>query len=865
MTTETTASTALDQQLQEAIAWHGAGQLAEAEQGYRAILQSQPEHTQANYNLGVLLLQQGQAKAARPRFAAALQSSPEREQCWLACIEVFIQCGELAAARNLLDQALRRFVASEELPGMAERLAAIAAQAVGGIASVATAPAKDVERLIALCAAQRYADGEPQARALAERYPQDPFGWKALGVIYEGLGRPVEALPAMQRAVDLQPEDAEAHFNLGNGYKSVRRLAEAEASYRRALELEPLMDQAHTNLAGVYCDLPRFPEAEACYRIALRLRPESVEAMNALGVVLHHQERYAEARACYQRALELNPDYGKALNNLGITLAAEGRWDEAERQFRLAIEKNPEFAQAFGEFGGCMLNRGRHEEAEEFLLKAIELDPKYAEAYSNLGVLAARQRRLADAEGYYRKALELKPGYMTAMGNLGSLLKDLGKGDEGIAMLRQLAGSGQSELWVTSNLLFSMTHDENVDPQLLFEEHRKFGRRVEKDVAEYLPHNNAAESEKRLRIGFVSGDLCDHPVMLFIEPVWRYLNKQQFAIYAYSNRANEDEKTQLLRNYVEAWRNVFGLSDRTLARMIQDDGIDILIDLSGHTAGNRLTMFAMKPAPIQASWIGYPATTGMQAIDYYLVDRFLAPAGALDEQFVEKLVRLPIVTAFLPVGESPLSIPPVLKCGIFTFGSFNRVSKLSGRSIRLWSRVLNSVPMSRMFLGGVEEKEMEDLLREKFAAQGVEKERLIFYPRVSFDEYQRLHNEVDLLLDTIPYTGGTTTNHGLWMGVPTLTLAGDTLPGRQGAALMNHIGLPDFVSCSEDEFVSKAIFWASNSPDLTVLRAGMRVRIKSFELRSPAMVSRGFEQALREMWCRWCKGDVPSSFDVESL
>lgn len=863
MTTETTVSTALDQQLQEAIAWHAAGQLAEAEQGYRAILQSQPGHTQANYNLGVLLLQQGQAKAARPCFAAALQSSPEREQCWLACIEVFIQCGELAAARNLLDQALRRFVASDELPGMAERLAGIAAQAVGGIASEATAPAKDVERLIELCAAQRYADGEAQALALTERYPRDPFGWKALGVIYEGLGQAAEALPAMQRAAELQPEDAEAHFNLGNGYKSLRRLAEAEASYQRALELDPLMGQALINLGGVYCDQRRLEEAESIYRVVLRGQPNNVEANNALGVVLHSLGRYSEACDSYKRALGVDPDYCKAISNFAITLMAECRWGEAEQKFRLAVEKDPLFAQAYCGLGGCLLNLVRYEEAEVFLRKAVELFPGYAEAYSNLGVLAGRQRKLIEAEKYYRKALELKPGNMVAMGNLGSLLKDLGKGDEGLAMLRQLVSSGSSELWMFSNLLFSMTHDENVDPKILFEEHRAFGRRVEAGNNVFLSYRNLAESERRLRVGFVSADLGDHPVALFIEPVWRNLNKRKFSIYAYSNRVNEDENSKILRGYTDVWRNIVDVNDACLAKMVRDDGIDILVDLSGHTAGNRLGLFAMKPAPVQASWIGYPATTGLQAVDYYLVDKYCAPAGFLDDQFVEKLVRLPAAWAFQPSGSTPLSIPPALFKGGFTFGSFNRVNKLTDFSIRLWSRVLQAVPMANMLLGGVEEREVEQRLAEKFEFYGVGRDRLIFHPRVAFDEYQKLHNDVDLLLDAVPYTGGTTTNHGLWMGVPTLTLAGATLPGRQGAALMNHVGLPEFVADSEDDFVAKAVAWSRNLPELTVIRAGMRVRVSNSELRTPQRITLGFERALREMWRRWCLGEKPVSFEVE--
>lgn len=861
MTSELSVPAALDVQLQEANTHHQNGHWDEAEQGYRAILQAQPQHTQANYNLGVLYLQHAQPLLAKPCFSKALESAPDLEQCWLANIEVLIQTGQLASAGSLLMEAQQRFGQSEALQEMAERLAAVCSTEQNS--APAEPDAREMDELIGLCAMQRYEEAERPARELTERFPDHPFGWKALGVVLEQSGRPEEALTPMIRSVELQPEDPESHFNLGNVYKSLRRMAQAEDSYRQALDINPAMDQVYTNLGGLLYDMRRLEEAEASYRQALEIRPDNIEAENALGVVLHHMERYTEAEACYRQVLAVNPDYVKAINNLGITLAAEGRWDEAEQQFRTAIDKSPDCAQAYGEFGGSLLNRGKTDEAEEFLLKAIEIDPNYAEAYSNLGVLAARKRRLSDAENYYRRALQIKPGYLTAIGNLGSLLKDLGKGEEGIALLRQLASSKSSELWMHSNLLFSMTHDENVNPQVLYREHRAFGEKVEADVSATLLHTNTRNPERKLRIGFVSGDLCDHPVMLFIEPIWRLLNKQQYAIYAYSNRGQEDDKSRLLRSYAAAWRNVHGLSDRSLATLIQEDQIDILVDLSGHTGGTRLPMFALKPAPIQASWVGYPATTGLQAMDYYLVDKFCAPPGLLDEQFVEKLVRLPAAWAFQPAGKVPLSIPPALYSDNFTFGSFNRVSKLTDRSVKLWSRVLQELPSAHMLLGGVEEKEAEKHLISRFEASGIDPQRLVFHPRVSFEEYLKLHNQVDLLLDSIPYTGGTTTNHGLWMGVPTLTLAGATLPGRQGAALMNHVGLPEFVAGSEDDFVSKAVAWSRNVPELTMIRAGMRVRINNSELRTPAKVTQGVESAFREMWRRWCRGESPESFDVE--
>lgn len=860
MTSELSISGALEAQLQEANTHHQNGRWDEAEQGYRAILQTQPQHTQANYNLGVLYLQQAQPLLANPCFARALESAPDLEQCWLANIEVLIQTGQQTSAGSHLEKALQRFGQSEALQEMAERLAAFSAEQNS---APAEPDAREMDELIGLCAMQRYEEAERPARELTERFPDHPFGWKALGVVLEQSGRPAEALTPMIRSVELQPEDPESYFNLGNVYKSLRRMEEAEASYRQALDINPAMDQVYTNLGGLLYDMRRLGEAESSYRQALEIRPDNIEAENALGVVLHHMERYTEAEACYRQVLSTSPDYVKAINNLAITLAAEGRWDEAEQQFRTAIEKSPDCAQAYGEFGGCLLNRGKTDEAEEFLLKAIEMDPDYAEAYSNLGVLATRKRRLSNAEHYYRRALEIKPGYLTASGNLGSVLKDLGRGEEGIALLRQLANSKSSELWMHSNLLFSMTHDENVDPQALYREHRAFGEKVEAGAPAALPHTNTRDPERKLRIGFVSGDLCDHPVMLFIEPIWRLLNKQRYAIYAYSNRGQEDDKSRLLRSYATAWRDVHGLSDRSLATLIQEDQIDILVDLSGHTGGTRLSMFALKPAPVQASWIGYPATTGLQAIDYYLVDKFCAPPGLLDDQFVEKLVRLPAAWAFQPAGKAPLSIPPALYSDNFTFGSFNRVSKLTDRSVKLWSRVLQELPSARMLLGGVEEKEAERHLISRFEASGIDPRRLVFHPRVNFEEYLKLHNQVDLLLDSIPYTGGTTTNHGLWMGVPTLTLAGATLPGRQGAAVMNHVGLPEFVAENEDDYVAKAVAWSRNIPELTVIRAGMRVRINNSELRTPARVAQGIEDAFREMWRRWCRGESPESFDVE--
>jgi predicted O-linked N-acetylglucosamine transferase (SPINDLY family) len=314
---------------------------------------------------------------------------------------------------------------------------------------------------------------------------------------------------------------------------------------------------------------------------------------------------------------------------------------------------------------------------------------------------------------------------------------------------------------------------------------------------------------------------------------------------------------------VRHWHRVAGLPDAALSAQIVADGIDILVDLSGHTGENRLLTFARKPAPVQASWIGYPGTTGLQAMDYFVADRHFLPAAQFAGQFTEQLVYLPGVVAFLPEAGAPaVNALPALTRGYVTFGSFNRPSKLSRSVIGLWSRLLRALPGSRMLLGGLPRVGEAAVLVAWFAAEGIGRERLALHERSDVPTYLGLHHEVDLCLDTFPYTGGTTTNHALWMGVPTLTLAGATAPGRQGATLLAHVGLAEFVARDAAEFVALGERWARDLPGLAAVRAGLRERYAGSPLRRPEVIAAGLERALRQMWRRWCAGLPPAPIDV---
>ncbi|MGE3865270.1 MAG: glycosyltransferase, partial [Burkholderiaceae bacterium] len=361
--------------------------------------------------------------------------------------------------------------------------------------------------------------------------------------------------------------------------------------------------------------------------------------------------------------------------------------------------------------------------------------------------------------------------------------------------------------------------------------------------------------ERRLRVGFVSGDLRSHAVARFIEPVWRELSPQQVELFAYMNFPGEDAVSERLRGLVSTWRNVAGVNDDALFKQIRDDGIDILFDLSGHTGYNRLPLFARKPAPVQVSWIGYPGSTGLTAIDYRLVDEVVAPPGRFDRAYSERLAYLPAASVFGRPEALPEPTPlPALARGRFTFGSFNRANKIGDQVIELWSRVLGSVPGSQLLIGGLAGEPACAAMRERFARHGIGAERLLLRQRMDIDAYLRLHADVDLLLDTFPFAGGTTVNFALWMGVPIVTLLGAAPPQRIGATRMAAAGLNEFIAETPQAYHDIAVDWSRRLDELAALRAELRPRVEAASRTMPEQMARALETRMRQMWRRWCAG-----------
>lgn len=643
-------------------------------------------------------------------------------------------------------------------------------------------------------------------------------------------------------------------------------IAAAIANYGKLQSSLPQDAEIHYTIGRALCLSGKIDDAQAAFRLAIQLSPDHVNALKDYAALLLDLERHEESVVHYRAASLLAPADPEIACSLGAALQATGALDEALIAYRTVLVLMPDSAAAHNNIGSVLQNRGQMELAQQSFLRALEIAPDFADALCNMGMCTLRLGRLDESLDYTRRAIALHPTHLQARTNLTSILFRQGRNDEAIAQCRLALEINPDWQFIHSNLLFSLSHSEQLAPAAVFSEHLRYAEHFEAPQRATWPrHENVRDPERRLRIGFVSADLYNHVVASFITPVFEHLRHATgLELIVYANSLHDDEASRHLKTLVGVWRQVEKMNDEKLAQLISDDGIDILIDLSGHTGGHRLTTFARKPAPLQASWIGYPMTTGLQAMDYYISDRYFSPPGLLDAQFTEKLLRLPATAPFMPPVAAPaVSQIPALNNGHITFGSFNRPSKLSRKLIARWARLLRAVPDARMVMAGMTDDGLADTLRAWFAEEAIASERLDFYRHTHTAAYLKLHEQVDICLDTSPYGGGTTTLYALWMGVPTLTMTGPTLPCRVGAAVMSQAGLPEFIASDEADFMEKGIKLAGNVGHLAAIRMQARARMSNSAMGQPALIAAGLDHALRAIWRRWCEGLPPASFESE--
>jgi dTDP-4-amino-4,6-dideoxygalactose transaminase/predicted O-linked N-acetylglucosamine transferase (SPINDLY family) len=692
-----------------------------------------------------------------------------------------------------------------------------------------------------------------------------------------------QAATLCRAILDMHPGHAQAQYQLGLLEWQAQRMPEAAAHLSGAIQADPgeaaywlayievLLDAAELPAARETVELGRRHGLRGAVLDTLAQRLERAERgaptrkeIDALSALL--KARRLDEAEHTARAMTVDcPRHPFGWKSLGVVFHMRGQIAPAVKAMAKASECDPDNAEAYSNLGLLLKESRRHEDAIVVLKRALELDPKRADAHNNLAVTLLDMNRLAEAEASARAAVAIDPKNTLAWNTIGVALLGQSRMAEAVDAYRRVLKLDPGNAGVHSNMLFSMSQMEGVDPKELFAEHLRYAERVEAPLRKsWRPHANQRDPQRPLRIGFVSGDLRHHAVASFVEPVFeRLAGRPGVALYAYHNHVLTDHVSERFKGYVAQWLEVVGLDDDALARRIRDDGIDILIDLSGHTAHNRLPVLARKPAPIQATWIGYPGTTGLQSVDYYLTDRHILPPGRFDHQFTEKLAYLPVSAPFQPELDAPAVNPlPALANGHVTFGSFNRISKIGRNVVAAWGRLLRALPDAKLLLGGVPPDGAEKPILAWLAEEGVDAARVRVHPRAQLKDYLALHQQVDICLDAFPYSGGTTTLHALWMGVPTLTLAGDTAAGRQTVCTLGHFGLQRFVAEDSDEFLRKGLAACADLQALAALRARLRPQFALPSSDFMSTLADHVESALRTMWRRWCEGLPAASFEL---
>ncbi len=680
-----------------------------------------------------------------------------------------------------------------------------------------------------------------------------------LGVALRAAGELRESQAAFRAAIKINPDFAEAHNNLGNLLIEAGRFDAAIAACRRATALKPGYGDAFNNLGNALMGKRLVADAIAAYRRALQINSAHSEAWNNLGIALYEAHALEDSITALGHALQLRPGYAEAHNNLGNALRRSGRHVDALAAYQAAINLKPGYAQAHNNLGVALWETGSQDRAIASCKKALQLKPDFAEAHNSLGNVLRDRGDFDQAIVHYETALELNPDYAEAHSNLAVVLKDQARHDEAI----EHATHGvtiRPDHPAHSNLIYLRHFHPDADANAIAHEQADWRRLHAQPLASNIaPHANVRDPHRRLRIGYVAPYFRRHVVGLNILPLLREHNHEQFEIFCYSDVIRPDPFTEQCKSFADCWRNTVGLADTRVADLIRQDKIDILIDLSLHLSGNRLLVLARKPAPVQATFAGYPGSTGLNAIDYRITDPYLdLPMPEVAEAF-EKPIRL---SSFWCYEESAMTagldeIPqtgtlPAKNNGHITFGCLNNFCKVNDRVLQLWAHVLHAVPNSHLLLlapAGLSRRRTAN----RFAQLGVATDRIEFVGHCPREDYFKLYHRIDAGLDTFPYNGHTTSLDSLWMGVPVITLAGTAPVGRAGVSQLSNLGLTKLIAKTPEEFVQIAANLTSDIDQLSALRSTFRERMRNSPIMDAKRFAREIEGVYRTIWTNLCR------------
>ncbi|XP_050227052.1 probable UDP-N-acetylglucosamine--peptide N-acetylglucosaminyltransferase SPINDLY [Mercurialis annua] len=743
--------------------------------------------------------------------------------------------------------------------------------------------------------------------------PQNACALTHCGILYKEEGRLVEAAESYQKALRADPLYKPAAeclsivlTDLGTSLKLSGNTQEGIQKYYEALKIDPHYAPAYYNLGVVYSEMMQYDTALNCYEKAALERPMYAEAYCNMGVIYKNRGDLEAAIACYERCLAVSPNFEIAKNNMAIALTDLGtkvklegdihqgiayykkalyynwhyadamynlgvaygemlKFDNAIVFYELAFHFNSHCAEACNNLGVIYKDRDNLDKAVECYQTALSIKPNFSQSLNNLGVVYTVQGKMDAAASMIEKAIMANPTYAEAYNNLGVLYRDAGNISMAINAYEQCLKIDPDSRNAGQNRLLAMNYIHEGHDEKLFEAHRDWGRRFMRLYSQYTSWDNPKDPDRPLSIGYVSPDFFTHSVSYFIEAPLVYHDYANYKVVVYSAVVKADAKTIRFRDKVlkkgGIWRDIYGVDEKKVASMIREDNIDILVELTGHTANNKLGMMACRPAPVQVTWIGYPNTTGLPTIDYRITDSLADPPDT-KQKHVEELVRLPdCFLCYTPSPEAgPVCPTPALANGFITFGSFNNLAKITPKVLQVWARILCAVPNSRLVVKC--KPFCCDSVRQRFLTMleqmGLEPLRVDLLPLILLNhDHMQAYSLMDISLDTFPYAGTTTTCESLYMGVPCVTMAGSVHAHNVGVSLLSKVGLKHLSAENEDEYVKVALQLASDIPALSNLRMSLRDLMSKSPVCDGSKFTHGLESAYRNIWHRYCRDDVP--------
>jgi predicted O-linked N-acetylglucosamine transferase (SPINDLY family) len=697
---------------------------------------------------------------------------------------------------------------------------------------------------------------EAYQQALKEN-PNHPDALHLLGMVAHQIGDHTLAEELIGMALNINPVSPNYHCNLGTVLQAQRKYDEASAHFRQAIAIEPNNAIYYFNLGFCLQTQGKFQDAIASYRSAIELVPDHIQSYSNLGHTFRALGDWDHAIDCYRKAINIAPNFAEMHFNLAVALGTQGKHDEAIKSYRQAILLSPDYAQAHCNLGAALLAQKKFDEAIVSYRRAIAIQPGLSEAHYNLGIALQAQDKLDDAIAGFRKTLELQPAFVEGYCNLGNVLRAKGGLEEALDCYKKALAIKPDYANAYSNLLFLLSYHAVTSPLDYLKQARGWEFAcVPADIRKAAHDRLFARlpiAGRRLKVGYVSGDFRKHAASYFMEQLFACHDRSRIELFAYSNNRTRDEVTERLNLLVEHWTPITTMSDEEVCERIEADKIDVLIDLSAHSAHNRLGIFARRAAPVQATYL-YFASTGLSEMDYWIGDEILAPAE-LGNQFSETIWRLPRVwLAYKTITEAPIPCWHPAGDGTIWLGCFNNLGKITPHTLHLWAQILHALPEGRLLL---KNKELADegnrqYILSEMAAHGIEAGRIELQPDSSWREYMAQHDRLDIALDPIGgHGGGTSTCDALWMGVPVIHLDGDHVGSRFSASLLTAMGHSEWIAYSETEYVEKVITLAKNVEHRKQLRLEQRNKMSRSPLCDAQNLARSLENAYSSMFARW--------------